>query len=1102
MGNEIAKPYAQGVVLQDERMNHDAIKDKGVGATDSAYTETGPRPGVPVPVNDTYCALEASGEQGADGHIEVQTLRAGHPGPERAGIGFRDVDAGDGAAAIKGHDPFVAITGWLPVHWTTTASPNYHHCDVIRMKSGKLMMCGQTDNTGLPKIYIYDPDTSAWSAGTDPGVPADAVREKPSCLVLLPSGRVLLITIAPDTSQVDVYRTDDEGTTWTLHASSALERNLWDNTSNNPDPKRLTAAYSNDEIVLFVWYYEAGTVNPDMAQYVSDDLGGIFHLVEDMYAPVVGQRPYYPDITAIPGGGFLLGCVENNDIMVRKLYSASHNAAEVSPTNLSNSLIFSAPHGLTTWTDEDGIIYLAVQGNLSGGDNGIKLFASRDGGESWPGWEQTSPPVAREWRYNIWYQDNQTEYFHSFSCASTGGRAFLCSRFTAVTGNYREKSVVAIELGGFSSHTVPCQVPSATYGETYGDMYHFGHGRVRGSTCGLTYMPISLPNAQGWTRVAVGGTESQTAVGELQCSTGLAQTNYYHVEYTYDLSKTFAEFAVQVDSGGSVANDDVSVLLQLSDGATYGYQVIVRFSTTQYRFIDPNGAVLCTVNLDMTSRKHIRVALEKGDAHVFHAEDGHIRDWVEGGGGSVVDDGGANGNRDRMEWGNRGGGNAAVSKWSAPVGFGFYMTTWTERSKLVYAAGWSNPTDVHPKSLPTLPYNLKSGLKVRASSGPTKLGDKWDCKPIYTYPLSALDVNLRPSPGEPWRSLTDSVAVQIVWQFEDLFTDTFMENYSLAAAFRDINFQTCKIQGWDTAGLAWDDIIVVDAASGMSGLAFTRKGRILRPDQAQVTTGSRYLFNEAHAGDTVKLSAGESALHKIAHNTEGAWRGSGVNTKIPSLTLDTAYMDGTEAASGTLEIWRRNVLALRHAYNSGYELFRLLIPAQSTADGYFQIGSFLFGPCAVFGRNHSRGYSTLRNPNVEIIERTNRSYSSRKLGDRRREYELSWSDDAVDNTQVDLTNPNPDYIAGQAGGAAIATPHDTIRMLEGVLDRVEHRKPLVLVRNIPQAAAGGSTTKLILDDRWWMLCRAENPINTKVPLGTEGVDEVERADTVTFYELN
>ena len=1104
MGTEITKAISQGILVPDELLSNDSLKDKGTGGTDSSYSQSGSFPGVPVPSQDTYMALEASNTQSQDGHLEVLTLRAGHPGYEKAGFGFRDVDAGDGTDEYKGKDSYITITGWDPISWTNVAPSQDCPPSVVRLKSGKLLMTGPTDSgTDVMKVYTYTPSTSTWAKVTSLPASPLVTHMQPACLVALPSGRVLALIVANGGTQVDVYRTDDEGQNWALHSASALDIDMWRN-SGTVSNLRMDAAYNNGQILLIVWGATSAPINT-MTQYASDSLGGSFTRVDSDFYLSTGSdhQVFQPSCTEVLGGGFVIGCFDWSASVarcyrVRVIGSAFQAASDVDFVDLDATDAFNATDGFSVWTDEDGIIYALAQRKYPTANViNLDLHRSLDGGVSW-----------ETFKNSVLAHANITEYLKDFDVASTGGRAWVISRADATTATYTPHSVFGVALGGFSSHTAPTLTLDAGDHTTFADRLQFGWGDLaaHNAVVGRAFVPITDPANIGWT-AAGPGTGGLVAGGTYQVSTA-ANTLYYTRSEAGGEAKLFGEVAVQVDSGGDKTLNYITAAFTLSDAiaGVYDHTVRLRFDTTGFNLYDEaTGGIILTKMIPMTSMRHIRIALESPQAHVntgrvqcWVATDAQVLEWEYLGGSTTVNSGGATARTDMMTWGHQAN-TTAVSQWSAPTGFGFGIDTWSERSEGVYAATWSNPDDLHPANFSTHPYLIKDGVKVKAITGPTKIGDSWDIEASYTYPISAIDSNLNPSPREPWRSTTDAATVDIVWDLESLYSNAYLDNGTIGLALLNINFKTAAFEGWN--GAAWQTIASINTAEGFASLKYARKGRRLRPDTAQITKGNRYFWYEAHVGDTVDLGAGEdNRYHHVAHNTEGAWRGSGVTTKVPTITLADDSLDGGEPATGTMDIWRKNVLVVVNSYVHAYDQLRLRIVAQDTADGYFQIGTLVFGSFAIFGRNYSRGWSTRRSPDVEIIETPGRRTGSRILGPRRREYELSYTESSVDTTNVELDDPDPNYVTGEEGGAAIATPYDTIRVIEGVLKRVEHRKPIVLCRYIPQSTSGGATTHLLLDHRWWMLCRASNALNTTNVLGTEGHTETEQLDTVTFVE--
>lgn len=1099
---EVERDYFQGVLVPDERWSSDTLVDKGAGATDSDYTSAGPRPGTPQPQqSDGLMALEASHKQSQDGHLEVQLIRGGHPGTDLAELGFIDVAQGETGGDVKGWDSFQGITGFDSVTYTNVAPATDPPVHVIRLHSGKLLMCGVISNTNQHRTHRYDPDTSAWTQVGNPPV-ASLAALKCSCLLQLPTGRVLYYHVNQNPSQVDVYRSDDEGTTWVLHSAGVLEVGLQDSGSAVPTPTLLRAAYANGQVVLFVRYTDGTLGFTDLQQYASDDLGKTFEHVSDSFYADSGNslQPRYIDLVGLREGGFAFITYEfvvGSGVyryFARTLDSAYSPLGESAALQTLSSTTTDDCIGLAVWEDEDGTLYSLVnERDVPAVERRYTTWRSDNGGGSWDDFANL-----------CWRGQNLSEHFDDYSIASTGGRAFCLSRFGARATAYAGPSVVVIELGGFSRHTLPFYVP--TIGESNFDALrqHGWGGRGAGGGVGLSWFPIELPDNMGWNLSAgAAGTANLIAPGALQLSTGIGQQRSYNINIGGAYSKLIAEVEVEVDGGsGNPLSIEVGAVVHLSDGATYDHTLWLRVHDAGYVVFDPiAGAQVYAVNLDMKTTRLIRIAMEKGNPNGFittwHCDDKHHREWVEDGNGNLQDGGGASGVASEIHFGNFTVGAAAhVSRWQL-CQLGVDVDYWSARDQSVYAQSWTSPADLFGKSVSVYPYLLKDGVKVRASTGPGALGDKWDVEAEYDYPIEALDPHLMPSPSRPWRSITDAATVNIVWDLESASVDaSYMENLSLGFALLDINFRQAFVQGYD--GAAWQTVGTFNVMEGFTSLDYVRSGAKLRPDPAAAVVGQRYFDYHAHAGDHVDLGGG--SIRKLARNTEGAWRGTGYSGKVPTLTIDPTQYDDTEPASGQLNLWRRNALLVVHNYSGTYDRWRLRIPAQSTAEGYFQVGQFVPGSFVIFGHQYDRGWETTHSPNVEVFERVNRSIRTRRLGRTRREYEMAWTKTAVDATLVELTGPNPDHLAGYVGGGGVATPYDVARVLSGLLERVEYRAPLVVARYIPQGSVAAGSSFQMLNDRAWLYGRIQSDVRVEGVVGRETVSEVERVQKLTVVE--
>ena len=170
-------------------------------------------------------------------------------------------------------------------------------------------------------------------------------------------------------------------------------------------------------------------------------------------------------------------------------------------------------------------------------------------------------------------------------------------------------------------------------------------------------------------------------------------------------------------------------------------------------------------------------------------------------------------------------------------------------------------------------------------------------------------------------------------------------------------------------------------------------------------------------------------------HTEGAFSNS--LTRRATLFLDGVA--DSDPASGDGAIWSPRMLAIAH-HVSDYRYLRLRVDAQTTADGYFEIGSCILGPLALFGSPYSWGRVIDNVANVELTTARDGTRYARGLGDPRRLVSFSWSE-GVDTSATyssSGTNAIPDYLTGTStsGAEPIGTPYDTPMVLSGVLTEI------------------------------------------------------------------
>jgi len=1080
MGVDRSENGLRAVLVPDPRLTVDAIVSKTHGTVPSSYTEAGPYAGPATPKQSgTDLVLRSSGTQGADGVLELITARSGGIGPDGAGYLFKDLSLS--SSDYFGWDPYQLVTGWETLLWTAVSEGRRIRPSVIRLQSSRLLAAYSVTSLGVVRIKRYDPITSTWSdKNLAPAGAAATYITQAVALLQLPSGRVLAFCGSSDELQTDLYYSDDDGDTW---AEGGFRVAPPDTITVGATLEELSASYSGGEVLLVQTIDDSGTRTSHT--FASADLGTSFADVSDSGS----EEPADVDVLASDGGGFLVtyrdGAGFGNEYYVRRFAYAGQQWSDAEKVTIETTTNYSA----AAWRDEDGWLYALV---FVTGSPGINLRKSSDDGLTW----QDASEADKVIRISV----TASTRLQSYGVASVGGRAAVVTRWEAPATSLDPNSVGVVWLGGHSNHTAPAsETGSGDYLDDRIVCWGSGGG-VSGES--WIWLPIVEPDQTFLTRGAgSSGTLTLVSPGVAEIDTAAATEYYYHTLGSSSDEALFGEIAVDIDSGdGDDTTAQISAQFRLADSSNYRYTVSLRLDSSGFRVYDEEapGIVGSPVSLNMTSRCHIRIVMNEGKVRTWYARaasHGHVRQWTEGPAGTIAD-GGSHIVSSQVQWGHRASGTA-TSRWHM-VAYCFWLGRWAAGSTTDAAEGWTNPDDLHPRCYPSAgPTYVHNGVSVEATRGPAYRGQATGISTAYDYPVGAMLPAVSPSPRRSWRSTADNVATSIVWDLEaDAgFSDSTWESSSLGLFLVGANLRRCKLQGWD--GAAWQDIVVADASAGYSSLPFGRKGRVVLPNTGGAApSGERWSFHMMHAGDSILLDDGETeALRRIASNAEGGWRSG---TKLARLSLDTTKLTGSEPSSGDATIYRRNFGAVVHNYTAGYRYVRLHIPAQTTVDGYYEIGSLAIGPVLPFALQPGNGWSMERISNTELQTRESGVRSSRVRGPRRRAVDISWSTQAQDTTRAWGTEPTPDYVTGVAAGDPVASWADTAWQVLGLTERTDgSHSPVVYIGQLPRGAGSQTFTQ----DPTWLYGR----ITTEAPsidhvVGEEGVSPVVRGNQIRIEE--
>ena len=1144
MAKEIRFPgdRAQALVFPDHRFSADGLRPSDKTLPGSDYTELGLRPSTPIPREGTAMVLKAGGSPSDPAGFAIQVQTAGHPLPDAASFLAGVPKIGPD---LFGHDGPQVLTGVEALVWSNIGvGGRTQRPSMIRLQSGVILIVehSKTGTGTLIAAWHYDPKLAVQAVNgitqiADANVPlitgGQGIDAAGLEVVQLPSGRVLCFYCDLHGQQVHALFSDDDGVTWALYSKDVL-----------PHPVGATNVFINDievsflagTMVMFLTMGRQPAVPSGALQFVSYDLGGTFGAVGgDWFTNTPTQeRIRHAHLEPLPTGQHVLLYWMDDGVdsgYYVRVIDPGQPGYDTTPVLLVDAaggapdIAHDDDPSCALWTDEDGVLYAMMEAGGAGlaGDQATVLMRSLDGGGSWFKFKTGV-------LHNVVAADPKRP--HLYSAMSIGGRVVWVSRFISAAAPPHPSALVAMFLGGHATATVGALLGTAAPAFNMIDFVGWGADPVGGRLAGVWY-PAAIPSSMGWTLVAGGGTDNWSTGGFAERTVDSnANTRWWYWQDAANKPTTRAAFAIfngRVTAGGSLASGVCGFTIRLSDydqpgavNATAIHEIQVNATTTAFRVYDGVSGLQIGGDQawDMTLPTQFLVMIggegvgsTQGGA-IFYGRPGQaFRDLtLHSSPGALADDSGANPTDPcRVEFGNMAAAAGAnTSHWSL-VGFNFGGTQTQPDLPANFFDAWSSPKMLRGRDFATLPAHVYDDWRVSASRGPARSGEVFDLTPRSDYSVRnifPLDVA---SPRNPWRSAGDGTLMRIAVDFDPSGsqTEAFMGNSVLGLGAFNCNLESLNLLGWNVGGGVWDTVASLTSIQGFDPLAWLRAGFEVRPDDSQANVGEHYIWRSEHIGDTFNLGVGEDALKRIVGNTEGAWRvdGSGVaKVKQPTLFLEGHGFVGGEAGSGGAGSIRvRNFAGVVREYAGKYQRWALEIPAQKTVDGYYQIGSVVFGDALVLGQQYDLGWRVVRERRLTEQERRDGSRAFRRDGPQRREIQLAWVETALQVAQEQAANPDPNYRAlGTAAGFPVASRGDVLRAVEGALEASDGPAvPVMFIGRVERRGGGAGATQEVTRRRQFGLYRIETDPVTENLAARQGemVDEVERLNTLTLREV-
>jgi len=1040
-------------------------------STESSNTAQSPLIGPAVPDSGVYPlgTLATSGTSTAGASIQYRIHAPGFPARRRGGaagwlwrrVGDDRYHGSDLPWVIEGFEPVSIVDGSSGV----LVSNQYPSC--ICLESGVVLHAAQTTTTTPSTSYsvrVAARSADGLTQGTYVTVytqtasPTYGLR---SCMVQLPSGRVLLFITIEDGSigQIIAYASDDDGATWSTWSQACLTDPL-DISGSGFSFGRITAAYLNGQISLF-WEVRSTTttkgatyMHDTLAQYASIDNGGTFDTVgtlsvggTDNYgAAVAGARP---SLVVFNGSLILNWVAWSGSVATRRYaelatafdeYATAPGSVLGSPAAVTRVAEISVPGGGTSYQIDDSDLAAVVhQGVL------YQYYRDTSDGEMWQDrtrdvrstWSLGSYYVTSALGQNIWENGVTTTYPRYFAGVSWRGCVLLCHQWAASPGN-EDNSIAYMRLGGWTKVSWPL----ASVDNLNND-YQGGWD--------LTYLPYDLPGDSGWT--PTGAATQSLDAGALHITA--AGTLRWYEQTTLSTSVetgVLIRGALQVVSGGSTAANEITIASRVDDGAT-GVEIQVRFSTTGYQVYDVNAAanVGTAQTIDMTDGIEILIHMcEAGFVTAHRTRDGASgKDFVIGASGTL--DTTSTGAVQRVRFGHPTAANGESNWWE------LHYATRIGRGLVGYT---TSPTYLRPGRLLSDPAFSYDGIEVAGIGGPFAMGETWTSAPRYPYPST--DILFADAPGhrKVFKSVTGSppAAQVFAWRFTDGYSTARLSSTSIALILRGCNWRTATLARY--RGGAWSTLASIDLATGLTSLPYTRTGDTITVDTGGSSTAPWYMHRNALVGATVDL--GSSKRRLVSANTDGAWTTAGT-LKRPVLVL--AGVDDTEPSSGTCNIWMPGGAIVIHTASTDQEAagYRLTIASQSTVSGAIECKAHLGPLVTTFSKPASqrtqRRMSNLTERGSDDGDR-NRTTRGPAAGSKTIAFVDGHSTAAVGGSA-----PSPDYHLY----ATSARPGDSKGAESGIIEGImqdcdEFRLPLGWIGYVPVGSASPSVHHILRPD--------------------------------------
>tara|TARA_R110000824_G_scaffold112330_5_gene261462 strand:+ start:1652 stop:5002 length:3351 start_codon:yes stop_codon:yes gene_type:complete len=1096
--------HYRGLILRDDRFSAANV------TISPAAQQAGPVVGEPtVTAGHGYMDLEATGTTPADKAYQIRCVKPGNAKGTTTGGRFSWKNKTDPNTSWRDWHPVSMITSSevLAINNSVLAGNLWPHA--ITSKDGYVHAVYAIEDSSGPTSGIYvrtlNPSTGVWSIaniGTQ-AISATHRVAAPCTIMELPTGR-LIVLAGFSYASIDTFYSDDRGATWARSQAQSDPPTEGYGIKDIDPPATIhtttvhyQAVYHNGYITLV---REIITQNPaemhEIDHYVSEDFGVSWRFIER----------FQPDLTVLVGSGTSLENVYNPCLIVDELgavlmlYSTASIATVAMYTRKStpyakfadnpdfNSTL-GTPHtagsgalgNFTACVDQEGFLCVAHQGASTGGDaltGRGRAFCSR--------YDLRNPSVL------IDDERSQNGQFYGLSGAGTSDQ-----QWPLLSNEPRFGSVLKRSRSTMTPHKDGLMLITGTFTTKEGGVNskpgygpdlllqlggYSNYGRFSGIG-NHVYLPSDTPEniAAGsslLTATSIGTTTFVITADGMQMDS--AATSHYFTDSGACAGGIYAR--VKVTTVASVSGTEING--NYATMASGGVEL--RIGKDRVQVFDVSGGYVSPPALSaiVTLPNVVR------DWYV-HFENGTSADtgWVmyKSPGDQV--------------WTKIEMANTMASPGSVLVNplFGHQKvgTTTSIWQSVQFIEGIHNDTDewqltnYHPIYQFGRPFSLASiyldaGWSIESKGSAAFVADEWEAGTEYEHPIKVIHPEIAASPRVDWRSTSDDAEVIIEWNLNSGVATRPLSS-AIGLHLNEINFKTAHLEGYN--GSSWIAIGTVNTTADYTGLQYALSGNIVRPGGTATYGAKRYVGLEELRGSYAVFNpgSGSESIHAINHNSQGSYSAVSGTAHAKSAELEVAGDVSAVSATGTLEIREKQATLIAYEAAAAYEKYRLRIPVQDTAEGYFKIGSCLLGPLLVFGQDYSWGRTVAMTANQELTTGRAGDRIVQELAPVRRQVQFAWTE-AWDALPIGGDTPTSfDHLTiGSTTGVAVRS--DPTIMAGALLRQRGAKEPTVYLPRIPHMVPNTYTAMVLGQDRH-IYGRIVSPVTQQTVLGDEGTNE-------------